>query len=115
MSALAEQSIGDWLTIRKLNMAQPNIVAVANYLQGVRDEVALIPNMPAAGNIDALQQQFDGLRQEFDDFRRQFNAFQQQANQSRKRANQNHQQLVQILTNVQMSISLCLCSTGRYG
>jgi hypothetical protein len=68
VSALAEQLIGDWLKIRKLTMAQPNIVAVVNHLQGIRDEVALIPNIPAAGNIDALQQQFGCLRQEFGDF-----------------------------------------------
>jgi hypothetical protein len=58
----------------------------------ISDEVVLIPNIPAAGGVGALQQQF--------------NAFQQQANE-------NHQQLVRILTHVQNEY-LCLHLTRQH-
>ncbi|KAI5843358.1 hypothetical protein DFP73DRAFT_632197 [Morchella snyderi] len=46
-------------------MAQPNIATVVNYLHGIQDDVALIPNIPAADGIGALQQQFGALQQQF--------------------------------------------------
>ncbi|RPA94363.1 hypothetical protein L873DRAFT_1776343 [Choiromyces venosus 120613-1] len=53
-----------------------------------------VSNLPAAGSVVALQQQFDTFQQNF-------NAFQQQANQDRQQANQNHQQLVGMLRDMQ--------------
>jgi hypothetical protein len=40
-------------------MAQPDFASVAYHLQGIQNEVALVPNMPVMAGLDALQQRID--------------------------------------------------------
>jgi len=71
-------------------MAQPNIAATANHLQGIQDEIALAPSMPAVVGNATPQQQLDAIRQQVDSIRQQLNVIRQQANA-------NHLQLVAVL------------------
>lgn len=40
-------------------MAQPNFATIINHLQSIRNEIALVPNMPVAAGFGALQQQIN--------------------------------------------------------
>lgn len=71
-------------------MAQPNVAAITNHLQGIQNEIALVHNIPTVAGVAALQQQLHANQQQVD-------AYQQQANA-------NHMQVMALLGQIQRQI-----------